>query len=98
MQKVITSVFIGMMSIVLIGCGTTSKTIEQKTQNIRTDVFTEMKNDDAPIKGFVTLAIKATIKTPLEEYYLFESKDSMNRKPSYRFIINISGQAVTMES
>ena len=51
MRKVITGVFIGVMSIVLIGCGTTAKTIKQKTQNVRTDVFTEMKNDDVPYKG-----------------------------------------------
>ena len=93
MQKVITSVFIGIMSIVLIGCGATAKTIKQKTQNARTDVFTEMKNDDAPTQGFVTLVIMATIKTHLEGYYLFESKDSMCGKPGYPFIINIAGQA-----
>ena len=93
MRKVITGVFIGIMSIVLIGCGATAKTIKQKTQNARTDVFTEMKNDDAPAQGFVTLAIKATIKTPLEGYYLFESKDSMRGKQGYPFIINIDGQA-----
>ena len=94
MQKVITSDVYGMMSIVLIGCGATAKTIiEQKTQNARTDVFTEMKNDDAPAEGFVTLAIKATIKTPLEGYYLLESKDSMGGKPGYPFIINIDEQA-----
>ena len=80
MQKVITGVLIGIMSIVLIGCGATAKTIKQKTQNTRPDVFTEMKNDDTPSEGFVTLAIKATIKTPLEGYYLLESKDSMRGK------------------
>jgi hypothetical protein len=81
------------MSIVLIGCGVTTNIINQKTQNARTDVFTEMKNNDSPAQGFVTLAIKATIKTPLEGYYLFESKDSMFGKPSYPFVINIDGQA-----
>jgi len=96
MRKVITGFFIGVMSIVLIGCGTKANTIiKQKTQNLRTDVFTEMKNDDFPAQGFVTLAIKATIKTPLEGYYLFESKNSINGKPGYPFIINIDGQAVT---
>src|SRR5271157_902551 len=94
MRKVITGVFIGVMSIVLIGCGTTANTIiKQTTQNARTDVFTEMRNDDTPTKGFVTLAIKATIKTPLEGYYFIESKDSMCGKPGYPFIINIDGQA-----
>jgi hypothetical protein len=93
MRKVIAGVLIGVMSIVLIGCGVTAKTIKQKTQNTRPDVFTEIKNDDSPAQGFVTLAIKANIKTPLEGYYLFESKDSMCGKQCYPFIINISGQA-----
>ena len=62
--------FIGIMSMVLIVCGTTVNTIiKQKTQNVRTDIFAEMKNYDTPSEGFVTLAIKATIKTPLEGYY-----------------------------
>jgi hypothetical protein len=94
MRKVIAGVFIGVMSIVLIGCGVTTSTINQKTQNARTDVFAEMKNGDSPAQGFVILAIKATIKTNLEGYYLFESKNSMNGKPGYPFVINIDGQAV----
>ena len=93
MQKLITGVIIGIISIVLIGCGVTAKTIKQKTQNTRPDVFTEIKNDNTPSEGFVTLAIKATIKTPLEGYYLLESKDSVSGKRGYPFIINIDGQA-----
>jgi hypothetical protein len=93
MQKVITGVLIGIMSIVLIGCGVTAKTIKQKTQNTRPDVFTEIKNDDTPSEGFVTLVIKATIKTNLDGYYLLESKDSMHGKQGYPFIMNIDGQA-----
>ena len=92
MRKLITGMFIGIMSIVLIGCGATAKIIEQKAQNARTDVFTEITNDDNPTQGFVTLAIKATIKTPLEGYYLF---DSLCGKPGYPFIMNIDGQAAT---
>jgi hypothetical protein len=95
MRKVITGVFISVMSIVLIGCCDTAKTIKQKTQNARTDVFAEMKNNDVSTKGFVTLAIKATVKTHLKGYYLFDSKDSMSGKSGYPFIINIDGQAGT---
>ena len=84
--------FIGVISIVLIGCGAAAKIIKQKAQNARTDVFTEMKNDDAPTQGFVTLAIKATIKTNLDGYYLLESNDSMSEKQGYPFVINIDGQ------
>jgi hypothetical protein len=93
MQKVIIGVLIGIMSIVLIGCGVTANIIKQKTQNTRSDVFTEIRNDDTPSEGFVTLAIKATIKTNLDGYYLLESKDLMHGKQGYPFIINIDGQA-----
>ncbi len=93
MRKVITCLLISIMSIVFIVYGVTAKTIEQKSQNARTDVFKEIKNDDAPIKGFVTLAIKATIKTPLEGYYLSKSKNSMDGKSGYPFVMNIDGQA-----
>ncbi|MDP2853438.1 MAG: hypothetical protein Q8O28_04225 [Smithellaceae bacterium] len=95
MQKVIISVFIGVMSLVLLGCGATAKTIKQKTQSERVGVFTEIKNAEAPAQGFAVLTIKATIKTHLEGYYLLESKDSSHGKSGYPFLINIDGQAVT---
>lgn len=95
MRKVITIVFIGVMSLVLIGCGPTAKTIKQKAQNERTDVFAEIKNIEAPAQGFVVLTIKATIKTHLAGYYLLESKDSIHGKAGYPFLINIDGQAQT---
>lgn len=93
MRKIIVSMFIGVMSLVLIGCGATATTIKQKTQNERVGVFTEIKNAEAPAKGFAVLTIKATIKTPLAGYYLLESKDSIHGKPGYPFLINIDGQA-----
>ncbi len=95
MKKVITGVLIGVMSMVLIGCGATAKTINQKTQSERVGVFTEVKTVDAPAKGFAVLTVKATIKTHLEGYYVLESKDSMCGKPGYPFVMNVDGQAVT---
>jgi hypothetical protein len=95
MRKVITIVFIGVMSLVLIGCGATAKTIKQKAQNERTGVFAEIKNIKAPAQGFAVLTIKATIKTHLAGYYLLESKNSIHGKAGYPFLINIDGQAQT---
>jgi len=95
MQKVIRGAFIGVMSLILIGCGAAAKEIRVKTQNERTGVFTEIKNADAPARGFAVLTIKAIIKTHLEGYYSLESKDSLHGKPSYPFLINIDGQAET---
>ena len=95
MQKAIKDLFVGVMSLILIGCGAPAKEIRVKTQSERTDVFTEIKNADVPAQGFAVLTIKATIKTNLEGYYALESKDSLHGKPGYPFLINIDGQAET---
>ena len=50
LQKVITGMFMVIMSIVLTGCGTTVETIKQKTQNARTDVFTERERTMMPLQ------------------------------------------------
>lgn len=95
MKKVIKGSIIGVMILILIGCGAAAKDIRVKTQSLRTDVFTEIKNADAPARGFAVLTIKATIKTHLEGYYALESKDSPHGKPGYPFLINIDGHAET---
>jgi len=95
MQKIINGACLGVMILILIGCGAAAKEIRIKTQTERTDVFTEVKNTDALSQGFAVLTIKATIKTHLEGYYVLESKDSPHGKPGYPFLINIDGQAET---
>ena len=89
------SVLAGVISLILLGCAGMSQTIHQNAQSQRTDVFTEIKNDARPERGFASLTIKATIKTHLEGYYVLESKKSIHGKPGYPFVINIDGQAVT---
>ena len=89
------SVLAGVMGLILLGCVGTSQTIHQNAQSQRMDVFTEIKNDAGPERGFASLTIKATIKTHLEGYYLLESKESIHGKPGYPFVINIDGQAAT---
>jgi hypothetical protein len=93
MKKIYSVFFVGLIGLVLVGCGTVANTIRQKTQNERTGVFVEIKNVNAPAQGFAVLTIKATMKTPLAGYYLLESKDSIHGKPGYSFLINIDGQA-----
>ena len=66
MQKIINGACLGVMILILIGCGAAAKEIRIKTQTERTDVFTEVKNTDALSQGFAVLTIKATIKTHLE--------------------------------
>lgn len=78
--------------ITITGC-VTSKEIIQKSKSERTDVFSEVKEDEIIPKGFADLVIKASIKTHLESYYILESKESLHGKPGYPFVINIDGQA-----
>jgi len=69
------------------------KEIMSKSQSDRTDVFSEVKDEGMPPKGFVDLVIKASIKTHLEGYYILESRESLHGKQGYPFLINIDGQA-----
>jgi hypothetical protein len=65
----------------LLGCGTSAKEIRVRSQNDRTDVFTEVKLNETIPKSFSDLIIKANIKTHVEGYYILESKNlSMERK------------------
>lgn len=81
----------------LLGCGTASREIQQKSQSGRTDVFAELKNGGGIPPGFSELTIKGNIKTHIEGYYILESKESLHGKEKYPFLINIDGQAAQWE-
>jgi hypothetical protein len=95
MKNVIKSAMLGVISLLMIGCGAAAKEILVKTQTVRTDVFSEVKNTKAPAHDSAFLTIKATIKTHLQGYYALEQEDSLHGKPNYPFLINIDGQAET---
>jgi len=80
--------------VILAGCTATKRDIATMTNSTRTDVFIEVPAEETAPTGFVDLVIKASIKTPLEGYYILESKESMHGKPVYPFLLNIDGQAV----
>ncbi len=79
------------------GCGTTAKEIQMRTQSNKTDVFTEVRDEGTIPKGFAELTIKANIKTHIEGYYMLESKESLHGKEKYPFVVNIDGQAARWE-
>ena len=81
----------------LLGCGTTAKKIQARSQSVKTDVFTEAKGDEAVPKGFADLIIKSDIKTHIEGYFVLESKESLHGKEKYPFMVNIDGQAARWE-
>ena len=78
------------------GCGIASREIKMKSESKRTDVFSEVR-EGVPPKGFADLAIRSSIKSHLEGYYLLESKRSLHGKQVYPFLLNVDGQAIVWE-
>jgi hypothetical protein len=81
----------------LLGCGTTAKDIQARSQSEKTDIFTEVKDGGTIPKGFADLIIKANIKTHIEGYYILESQESQHGKLQYPFLVNIDGQTARWE-
>ena len=76
------------------GCGSPLKEIITKSQSTRSDIFVEIKNDEAIPTGYSDVIIKVSVKTPPPGFYLCESNDSLSVKPELPFIFNIDEQAV----
>lgn len=87
-----------MVSIItLAGCGIGSREIAQRSVSERVDVFHDVRDGEITQEGFADLVIKAQIKTHFEGWYLLESKTSLHGKPTYPFLFNVEGQAVTWD-
>jgi len=80
--------------IALAGCRGAVKQITPESQNMRTDVFIEVKEQQPPPEGTVDLTIKASIKTPPEGYHLLKERTSPQGKDGYAFELEIGGQEV----
>jgi len=80
----------------ILGCTTGTAVREQIcTKSMEQgNVFEELE-DSNPMLGWSILIIRASMKTPREGYYLFESKHSLHGKSEYPFVFNIGGQGVT---
>ncbi len=93
--RMLISVFIGIAFLIgLAGCGGTGKKLTPESQNMRTDVFIEVKDQQPPPKGTADLTIKASIKTPPEGYYLLEGRTPPQKKDGYPFELEIDGQEI----
>jgi hypothetical protein len=93
MKRLLRYIVLAVLGIAIVGCSTAMQEVKAKSQSERTDVFSEVKDESTPPKGFVDLVIRGSIKTHLESYYILESKESLHGKQSYPFLINIDGQA-----
>ncbi len=93
--RILINAFIGIVLLFgLGGCGSTAKQIPTESQSMRTDVFTEVKDQQPPPKGTVDLTIKGSIKIPPEGYYILEPRPSREGKEGYPFELNIDGQEI----
>lgn len=93
--RMLISVLIGIAFLIgLAGCGGAVKQITPESQNMRTDVFVEVKDQQPPPEGTVDLTIKASIKTPPEGYYLFEGRTPPQKNDGYPFELEIGGQEI----
>ena len=89
------NVFLGVLLLIgLAGCGGAVKQISPESQNMRTDVFIEVEDQQPPPEGTVDLTIKASIKTPPEGYHLFGERTPPKKKDGYPFELEIGGQEV----
>lgn len=89
--------FVAILGLALLGCGTTTKEIQTRSQSEKAGVFTEVKDGGAIPRSFAELIIKADIKTHIEGYYILESKESQHGKQKYPFLFNIDGEAARWE-
>ncbi len=91
--RTLISLFVGIALLIgLGGCGSAVKRITAESQSIRTDVFTEIKDEQPPPEGTINLTTRASIKMPPEGYYILESHSYV--KEGYSFLFNIDGQAI----
>lgn len=93
MKKNMKYIALLLMGAILAGCGI-SKEIKKIAQSERMDVFRELKPGEEIPQGFAGLSIKATLKTHVEGYYLFEFGETYHGKSEYPFLVKVDGQAI----
>lgn len=94
MKALFATLLIALLLILISGCGNHLKEIIAKSQSTRSDVFIEIKDDEAIPTGYSDVIIKMSIKTRPSGFYLWESKGSCSGKTGFPFVFNIDGQAV----
>ncbi len=77
-------------------CGAAREQIHTQSKSLCEGIFCEVNTPDGPPPGYADVVIKASLKTHLSgEGTLLESRSSPHGGPSYHFVVNIGGQAVT---
>jgi hypothetical protein len=86
-----------LVDLLIAGCGANMEAIRSKSQSQMSQVFQEVQVRSKPPAGYADLALKVSLKTHLQGYYLLEPKNSPHGQPTYTFVVNIDGQAKTYE-
>jgi hypothetical protein len=96
MKKIwISTIFL--LGAALFGCGALID-LRIKNMSDTTTVFREIGAEEAPVRSYADLLVKAQLKTHAKGYYLLEGEDSLEGKPKIPLIFNIDGQVVTWEA
>ncbi len=77
----------------LVACAKVQKETMLKQESTSAGVFREVQKGEPWEKGKGDLLIRASLKTPVAGFHLFEIKTHLHGKPDYPFLINIDGQA-----
>lgn len=94
MKGVAKSVYAILLLLLTMGCVGAGTEIKNRSESLRTDVFSEAREDAPPEKSFADLTVIASVKTHVEGRYHFETPGSLHGA-KYPSILNIDGQAVT---
>jgi len=94
MKRFLDYIIVTMIGLTFTGCMTSAQRINAKSQSEKNNIFSEIHETKAVPKGYADLEIKASIKTHAEDYFLYESSNSLHGKQEYPFLVNIGGQAI----
>jgi hypothetical protein len=97
MKRKLFIIAIFLMGMSLLGWRSAENIIKGKSISDKKEIFVELQTEDLPPKDFSDLLIKAQIKTHLKGHYFWESKGSRRGDPTYPFLFNIDGQAITWD-
>jgi len=87
------------LAVFFANCGAAREQIRTHSLSEREGVFQEVTTAAGPPAGFADVVVKASFKTHLSgDCLLLESRTSPHGQPTYRFILNIDGQAVTWDA
>jgi hypothetical protein len=94
MKTILNFTLVVLTAMVLAGCLRDGRYTDAANLSQGEPVFSEVGDGSPAEKGKIDVVVRLSLKTPLEGYYLFESKKSRRGKTDYPLVINVDGQTV----